>query len=162
MRWLQQKLKKVQLKVGRSIQKQTQEMTKLKRLLKGLQVGTMCTKRVPTFFVRVCKKRGKKTENHVYMRQGEARKTEDHCENAIVGVIDSLQSTFESLRRTIKAQQEEAAARGECCLKSQRAKLWRLRSRKAELQRLAQLDNAAFLKVPSSDSTLHLGSDKNL
>lgn len=108
-------LKKMQVKAGRSIQKQTKEVNKLTMLLKGLE--------------------------------GEARQTEDYCESTIIGVIDSLQSRFESLRRTIKAQQEEAAASGQRCLSSLQAKLRRVKKRKADLQRLARMDDdAAFLK----------------
>ncbi|XP_075893223.1 uncharacterized protein LOC142895810 isoform X2 [Nelusetta ayraudi] len=108
-------LRKMQVKAGQSIQTQTEEVKKLKILLRGLE--------------------------------GEARQTKDYCESTIVGVIDSLQSGLESLRQTIIAQQEEAAASGQRCLKSLRGKLRRLRRRKADLQRLAQMDDdAAFLQ----------------
>lgn len=82
------------------------------------------------------------------MCQTEARQTEDDCESTIVGVIDSLQRSFESLRRTIGAQQREAAASGQRCLKALLARLRKVKRRKAELQRLATMDDdAAFLKV---------------
>lgn len=48
----------MQVKAGQSIQTQTKEVEKLKMLLRGLEVGTMCAKSVFTFYVRVCNKGG--------------------------------------------------------------------------------------------------------
>lgn len=66
MPWLRQQLRRMQVKAGQSIQTQTKEVEKLKMLLRGLEVGTMCAKSVFTFYVRVCNKGGGDA-NHVYM-----------------------------------------------------------------------------------------------
>lgn len=144
MLWLWQQLKKMQRKANRSIQRHTEEVKKLRRLLKGLEVvgsAPLVSLHSECVYRKVL-------ENHVSVCQAEARQTEDDCESTIVCVIDSLQRGFESLRRTIRAQQQEAAAGGQRCLKGLQANLRKVKRRKAELQRLAVMDdNAAFLKV---------------
>lgn len=70
----------------------------------------------------------------------------------MVSVIDSLQRHFMLVMKLIEVQKEEAANQVELSLKSLQAKKKRMKKRRNELKRLAQMDNdVSFSQVLSSD-----------
>ncbi|XP_070759515.1 tripartite motif-containing protein 16-like protein [Enoplosus armatus] len=73
--------------------------------------------------------------------QEEARKTQDYCESVLVGIIDSLQRHYLSVRELIGAQEEAAAAQVQISLQTLKVKMEDMRKRNAELERLAQTDS---------------------
>ncbi|XP_023134696.2 tripartite motif-containing protein 16-like [Amphiprion ocellaris] len=103
---------------------------------------------------QILQKQETKRENMSKMFQqieDEAMQTVDDCESIIVGVIDSLQKHFLSVKRLITAQGEAAAAQVHDSLRNLKVKVEELKKRDAELDHLAQnQSNIDFLqKWPS-------------
>ncbi|XP_008287631.1 tripartite motif-containing protein 16-like [Stegastes partitus] len=83
--------------------------------------------------------------------QEKARKTDDDCESIIVGVIDSLQKHYCSVKEMIGAQEKAAAAQLNASLQNLQEKMEEMKKRDAELDQLAQNENNAdFLQKWSS------------
>lgn len=107
--------------------------------------------KVSLWYMNTIIKTGKK-KHKLYGTQEEARKTEDYCESTIVSVIDSLQKHFMSVKKFIGVQEEEAAKKVQLSLKSLQDKKKRMKKRRDELKRLAQMDNdVSFSQVLSLD-----------
>lgn len=71
----------------------------------------------------------------------------DYCEGVLVGVIDSLQRHYQTVREKIEAQEEAAAAEVQTSLQTLQGRMEELSKRNAELDCLAQTDDANFLQV---------------
>uniref|UniRef100_A0A3Q0SV00 Tripartite motif containing 16 n=1 Tax=Amphilophus citrinellus TaxID=61819 RepID=A0A3Q0SV00_AMPCI len=96
-------------------------------------------------------KTGKNNLPHMCIKQDEARQTEAFCESVVVGVIDSLQKHYLSVKELIAAQEEAAAAQVRVSLQSLEVEMKEMKKRDAELDHLAQTEsNIHFLqKWPS-------------
>ncbi|XP_040060738.1 tripartite motif-containing protein 16 isoform X2 [Gasterosteus aculeatus] len=90
-----------------------------------------------------------RTQEQKYENMGEtlkriqeaAEETRDYCESVLVGLIDSLQRHYKSVRELIGGHEEEAAARVEDSLQTLQVKMEDMRERDAELDRLARTDS---------------------
>lgn len=149
----QKQLKKIQERVERVLLKQQKKLKRLRRTLKQVEVGRICDQSVFVVYMYIVYaliKTGKK--HKLFVTQEEARKTEDYCESTIVSIIDSLQRHFRSVKKFIGVQEKEAATQVQLSLKSLMAKKKRMKKRRDELKRLAQMDNdVSFSQVLSSD-----------
>ncbi|KAL6112165.1 uncharacterized protein ACO6RY_08984 [Pungitius sinensis] len=73
--------------------------------------------------------------------QEAAGETQDYCESVLVGLMDSLQRHYTSVRELIGGHGEEAAARVEESRRTLQGAMEDLRKRDAELDRLARTDS---------------------
>ncbi|XP_074533128.1 tripartite motif-containing protein 16-like [Halichoeres trimaculatus] len=76
----------------------------------------------------------------------EANITKDYCECVLAGVIDSLQRHYQTVRERIEAQEEAAASEVQTSLLTLRRRMKEMKERNAELNCLAQTDDANFLQ----------------
>ncbi|XP_029286501.1 tripartite motif-containing protein 16-like [Cottoperca gobio] len=76
--------------------------------------------------------------------QEEVRESQDYCESVLVGIIDSLQRHYMSVREMIRGHEEEAAAQLQSSLQTLQVKLEELKKRNVELDQLAQTDSDVY------------------
>ncbi|XP_041634513.1 tripartite motif-containing protein 16-like [Cheilinus undulatus] len=78
--------------------------------------------------------------------QEEAIKTKDHCECILVGVIDSLQKHYLSVRGMIESLEASTAAQIQTSLRGLQVKMEEMKKMNDEMDRLALADDVHFLE----------------